>query len=108
MAGVMMKAEIIIDIEQLRADITQDIIKALKPLLSEGRGDDDKLFTVKSLADYLSVSPQWIYERIQLKGIPHAKIGTFPRFKKSDIDRWLATMKVPAIETPSGFLKRIK
>jgi excisionase family DNA binding protein len=76
--------------------------------LSDGRGTDDVLFTVKTLSTYLSVSTQWVYERVQLKEIPHAKIGKFPRFQKKDIDSWLETMKVPAKETSSSFLKRIK
>lgn len=60
------------------------------------------LFTVKTLAKYLGVSDQWVYERVQLKQIPYIKVGKHVRFKKADIDRWLESLKVPPMDAPSS------
>ena len=49
--------------------------------------------------EYLHVSHQWVYERVHLKEIPHIKMGKFPRFRKSEIDRWLETLKIPVSST---------
>ncbi len=49
----------------------------------------DTIFSVETLAKYLQVSKQWVYERVHLKEIPHIKMGKFPRFKKREIDIWL-------------------
>ena len=96
-----------IDHKELVKDIAQEVMKDLKPLLKV-KATDDKLYTVRSLAKYLEVSDQWVYERIKFKEIPHIKIGKFPRFKKADIDKWLEELRVPAINPLSGVLKVLK
>lgn len=101
-----MKAELNINTDELREQITQDVIKALKPLLN-GRGEDDTIFTVKTLAKYLEVSEKWIYERTQFNEIPLYKMGGNVRFRKREIDRWLDAQKTPAINPLSSSLKII-
>lgn len=104
-----MKAEFNIDTQEIVREITREVINALKPLL-HARAEDDTIFTVKTLAKHLEVSNQWVYERVHLKEIPYIKMGKFPRFKKSDIDRWLDTLKTPAIKPisrPLGMLKAV-
>lgn len=103
-----MKAELNIDTKELAKEVTQAVIRAIKPLLSKGKAEDDTIFTVKTLAEYLHVSDQWVYERVQLNEIPFSKIGKFPRFRKSKIDRWLDTLETPAISPLSRSLKIIK
>jgi excisionase family DNA binding protein len=104
-----MKAELNIDTQEIIREITREVIRELKPCLTgTGKGEDDNLFSVESLAGYLQVSPQWVYERVHLKEIPHIKIGKFPRFKKSEIDHWLNTQKIPILNTLSRRLKVIK
>jgi excisionase family DNA binding protein len=104
-----MKAELNIDTQELVKEIAKEVIRELKPLLlNNGKPEDDTLFSVDSLSEYLQVSPQWVYERVHLKEIPHVKIGKFPRFKKSEIDRWLDTLKIPAMNPASRRLKVIK
>ncbi len=102
-----MKAELNIDTQEIIKEITQEVIKAIRPLLN-GKAEDDTIFTVKTLAKYLEVSDQWVYERVHLKEIPYIKMGKFPRFKRSDIDRWLDTLKTPAINSLSRRLRVIK
>jgi len=89
-----MKAEIKIETEQLGNEIVKRVLDGLKTQRSEE--SEDTLFTVETLAEYLQVSKQWIYERVQFKEIPHIKVGKFLRFKKSEIDKWLDGFKVPA------------
>ena len=102
-----MKAEFQIDTQELEERMTRRVIQALKPLL-QGRGEDDTLFTVTTLAGYLHVSDQWVYERVHLKDIPYIKLGKFPRFRKSEVDRWMDTMKTPALSPLSRPLKLLK
>ena len=103
-----MRAELNIDTQELENRITQKVINALKPLLANGRAEDDTIYTVKTLAEYIGVSSQWVYERVHLKEIPYIKMGKFPRFKKADIDKWLDSLKTPAVNYLSRPLKAVK
>jgi excisionase family DNA binding protein len=103
-----MKAEIKINIDELVSEITQKVTNAIIPTLKKGTDMGDTVFTVETLAKYLQVSKQWVYARVHLKEIPHIKMGKFPRFKKREIDIWLESFKIPAIQPLSGPLKIIK
>jgi excisionase family DNA binding protein len=94
-----MKAEIQIDTEQLADEIVAKFLSNLK--LQRSKKQEDTLFTVETLADYLKVSKQWIYERVRLKEIPYIKVGKLLRFRKSDIDKWLCGLRVPAASSPA-------
>lgn len=100
-----MKADIDIDMHEFTALIISGLLKELKPLLGQKTAEPDILFTVETLAEYLHVSHQWVYERVHFKEIPYFKMGKFPRFRKSEIDRWLDTLKTPALCPLSGSLK---
>jgi len=84
-------------------NIVQTILERIKPLLSD-RGkqtEDEPLFDVKGLADYLGVDKSWVYKKVSLKEIPHIKLGKYPRFKKSQIDKWLdgqVVRPIPALK----------
>jgi len=93
-----MKAEIQIETEQLGNEIVKRVLDGLKTQRS--KEPEDTLFTVETLAKYLQVSKQWIYERVQFKEIPYIKVGKFLRFRKSEIDKWLDGHKVPATSSP--------
>jgi excisionase family DNA binding protein len=101
-----MEAKLQID-DQFTEAIARRVIREIGPLLKD-LSKEDVLFDVESLSSYLMVSKQWVYERVSLKEIPFSKMGHFPRFKKSEIDRWLDTLKVPAINPLSRKLKAIK
>ncbi|NIS63387.1 MAG: excisionase family DNA-binding protein [Proteobacteria bacterium] len=94
-----MKAEIQIETEQLGNEIVKKVLDGLKTQQSEE--SKDTLFTVETLAEYLQVSKQWIYERVQFKEIPHIKVRKLLRFRKSQIDKWLDGYKVPAASSLS-------
>lgn len=90
--------------------IARAVTEMLKPVITDsGKHDaNDEIFDVQSLADYLRVSQKWIYERTQFKEIPHMKVKGLLRFRKRDIDKWLASYNLPAVNTPERILKAIK
>lgn len=102
-----MKAELNIDTKELVREITREVVKAVRPALQE-KAADDNLYTVKTLAKYLEVSDQWVYERVHLKEIPHLKVGKFPRFRRRDIDSWLESLKIPVVSALSRPFKAVK
>jgi excisionase family DNA binding protein len=51
---------------------------------------DDSLITVKEVADYLKLKEQTVYLLARQNKIPSLKVGGSLRFKKSQIDSWLA------------------
>ena len=103
-----MKVEINIDIDQLKTEIVQDVVKALKPLLVKGRPEDDPLMTLEECSKYLGVKEQWLYKRVSFKEIPYIKAGRFLKFKKSEIDRWLEDNSIPQVNPLSSSLKVVR
>ncbi len=101
-----MKAEIKINTDELISEITQKVTNAIIPTLKKGMGMGDTVFTVETLAKYLQVKKQWVYGRIHSKEIPYIKMGKFPRFKKREIDIWLESLKIPAMQPLSAPLKK--
>jgi DNA binding domain, excisionase family len=51
------------------------------------------LLSVKEAAAYLGMSRDWIYERLKTL-IPHVKIGGTLKFRKDDLDRYIALQTV--------------
>ena len=89
--------------------IAKRVVELLRPLLSNnGKHEDDVIFDVVGLSQYLRVSTKWIYERTQFKEIPFKKIKGLLRFRKKDIDRWIDSYNVPAVNTSQRTLKAIK
>lgn len=89
--------------------IAQRVIELLRPVLSSnGKKEQDIIFDVPGLAEYLKVSRKWIYEKTHYKEIPYIKIGGQLRFRKKDIDKWLDEYNVPTVRTQSKFLLTVK
>ncbi len=84
-----MKAELNIDTEELEERITQRVIEALKPLLSRNE-DSDRILTTGELCEYLLVDKGWVYQQVHSSAIPYLKAGNKLRFRKADIDQYLA------------------
>ncbi|MFP4579484.1 MAG: PTS sugar transporter subunit IIA [Candidatus Sumerlaeia bacterium] len=47
--------------------------------------------SVKETADFLDVSPRTIYRWLKEGSIPHSRVGSQYRFRKSDLQDWAAT-----------------
>jgi excisionase family DNA binding protein len=77
--------------------IVEAVATRLRPFFTQQQNTEDSIFDVEGLAEYLKVSTKWIYERTAIKAIPHIKADGHLRFKKSAIDKWLDTFKVPAV-----------
>jgi excisionase family DNA binding protein len=87
-----LKAEVTFPLD-LIDEIADKVIERLSPMLRDKDEHNDVIFDVEELAQYLKVKKQWVYERVHYKTIPYFKMGKYPRFRRSDIDRWLQTME---------------
>lgn len=54
----------------------------------------DDLLTPTELAEYLTVKVSTIYSWTHQKLIPHVKVGRLLRFRKLDIQEWVATHQI--------------
>lgn len=99
--------KMILEQEDIRA-IVLGTIEGLKPYLSTktSNKDYDIFFDVPGLCEYLKVSSKWIHDRTHLKEIPFYKLSNKQlRFRKKDIDKWLDSLKTPAINEYRGKLR---
>jgi excisionase family DNA binding protein len=91
--------------------ITEKLFDTLKPYLAgitRDHGADD-LMDISGLCAYLKVSPKWIHERTHLREIPFHKLSNKQlRFRKRDIDKWLDSMKISAINPLSSRVRLLK
>ena len=88
--------------------IASRVVEMLKPIISaSSKESGEVIYDVAGLADYLKVTPKWVYERTHLKEITHYKLSGQLRFRKKDIDKWVETQKVLALNGPIP-LKLIK
>lgn len=63
----------------------------------------EALWTLKRLAKYLRTSESAAYAVVQRHRVPHVRLGTTYRFRKSDIDQWMqarSSFKPAASATP--------
>lgn len=87
--------------------IAQRVVELLRPLLNNERHkEEDCIFDVKGLSEYLQVNPSWIYKQVSLKAIPYFKSGKYVRFKKSAIDKWIDRNTIRPIPVEKGKSKR--
>jgi excisionase family DNA binding protein len=56
-------------------------------------GVTSPLFSVAEAAIYLGMSKDWVYERLKAL-IPHVKIGGALKFRKEDMDRYIASQTI--------------
>ena len=83
------------DIEVIASKIA-DILKPM--LLKSGRSEaGDKIFNKRELAQYLGVKVSWVDKKVSLKDIPYFKVGKYPKFRKSKIDKWIDSQTVNPI-----------
>ena len=76
--------------------ISEEVAKKLKLILktSEKTSANAFIFDVKQLSEYLNVPDTWVYRQTCDHNIPYYKLGKYPRFKKSEIDKWMEEQKV--------------
>jgi excisionase family DNA binding protein len=74
------------------AEVLQPLLLSIRP-----RENEDHLFDVKGLSQYLQVNPSWIYKQVSLKAIPYFKSGKYVKFRKATIDKWIDTKTIRPI-----------
>lgn len=102
-----MKAELTLPPE-LVDQIVNKLFEKIKPLLIKNDVIEEEILNVSTLAKYLKVTPKWIYERTHLKEIPYYKVGGQLRFRREDIDNWIRSYRMPAVNPPTGIAKILK
>ncbi|OPY66095.1 MAG: Helix-turn-helix domain protein [Syntrophorhabdaceae bacterium PtaU1.Bin034] len=67
--------------------IADKVIEALKPFLIEkSKTQEESIFDIARLCQYLRVSRKWVYERTRFNEIPHVKVGGTLMFRKREIE----------------------
>ena len=56
------------------------------------------LLSVAEAATYLGMSKDWVYERLKAL-VPHVKIGGALKFRREDLDRYIASQTVAPMNT---------
>ena len=51
--------------------------------------EDDKILTIKEVAEYLRLVEKTVYRLASERKIPGFKVGGSWRFKKAEIDKWI-------------------
>jgi excisionase family DNA binding protein len=54
--------------------------------------------TVKELSAYLKLKEKTVYYLVETGQIPHYRINTLIRFKKEEIDSWMASKKAKPLK----------
>jgi len=95
-----LKAELNIPPELVSA-IADAVMARLKPILTglqTNPSQADDLMGVAELGKYLGgVSRDWVYHRTAGNEIPFVKVGRMIKFRRLDIDRWLAKQSTPSV-----------
>jgi predicted DNA-binding transcriptional regulator AlpA len=84
--------------------IASKLFAMLQGIVPAGKADS-MIMDVSDLCDMLKVKPDWVYKQIQFKAIPHFHAGKFPRFKRKEIDQWIAEQSMPSTCPPYPKLK---
>ena len=73
-----------------------DSVNIATPELSSVSSGTGALLTVHDVAGFLRVPPSWVYERTRRRGrdrMPHVKVGKYLRFRPSDLEAYLETLR---------------
>jgi excisionase family DNA binding protein len=77
-------------------DSVTNQIRLTTPELSPMLSGVEALLTVHDVAEFLRVPPSWVYERTRRRGrdrLPHVKVGKYLRFRLSDLETYLGTLR---------------
>lgn len=80
-------------------NIERVINARVEPRQGKNSIEDLGFLNIKDVADYLKVRRSTIYNFVEQKSIPHYRLGRQIRFRKEDIDRWMAGQKQEVIDT---------
>ena len=63
---------------------------------------DTDVMTVRDMAEYLKVKERTIYRLVAKGGIPAFKVGGSWRFRRAEIEEWIARSRQDGNRTDSG------
>ena len=88
--------------------IASRVLEMVEPLLidSKKHNGNETILDQGELAAYLKVSRSWVDQRISSQEIHYFKCGKYPRFRKTEIDRWMNKNTVQAVPKLSMVRKR--
>ena len=58
--------------------------------------------TVQDVAEYLNVDPKTVYRMVNRGELPGFKVGGSWRFRREDMDEWIAKQKAAATKKKAG------
>ena len=95
------------ELDDIKA-VSSTVVEMITPILGRSfeKNSDDSIFDQDKLAQYLKVSRSWVDQRISQNEIPYFKCGKYPRFKKSEIDKWVKENSIPAVQPLSVVQKK--
>ena len=64
--------------------------------MADDNGNTDPLWTAEEVAEYLRLAETTVSQWAKIGRIPVVKVGALNRFRKSEIDAWLASNAKPA------------
>lgn len=53
----------------------------------------EAMMTAREIADFLGVHENWVYDHAAAGHLPSYKIGGFRRFRKEELEAWLAAQR---------------
>lgn len=68
----------------------------------------DEILDIEDLATYLKMKKASVYNLVERGDIPFYRIGRLLRFRKSQIDEWLESLKVETITSDKSNKQAIK
>jgi excisionase family DNA binding protein len=54
----------------------------------KGKAEMEPFVNIQAAAEFLNVKVSWLYEQVRLNCVPSYKIGSFRRFKLSELEAW--------------------
>jgi excisionase family DNA binding protein len=62
--------------------------------MAPGHEEDGKLEGIKAMAAWTGLSMGWWYAAVAAKRVPHYKVGKYVKFRRAEIEAWLATQQL--------------
>ncbi len=61
------------------------------------------LIGIEEVAGFLCVKVSWLYEQVRLGRVPSYRVGTFCRFRMSELEAWLQERRHILITSSQSF-----
>ncbi len=55
--------------------------------------EGDRLLSIREVAELTSLPISWLYSHVASGKIPHFKLGKYVKFRRADLEAWLASQR---------------